>query len=45
MSNITLFEGQKLPSHITDVADADTRALAGKAAGMRRISIKGGVFR
>ena len=45
MSNITLFEGQKLPSHITDVADADTRALAGNAAGMRRISIKGGVFR
>lgn len=45
MSNITLFEGQKLPSHISEVDDTDTRALAGKAAGMRRISIKGGVFR
>ena len=45
MSELTLFEGKKLPAHISDVADEDTKALAGKSVGMRRISIKGGVFR
>jgi hypothetical protein len=46
MSNITLFEGfeGKLPTHLNGVDD-DTKALAGGAVGMRRISIKGGVFR
>jgi len=46
MSNITLFEGfeGKLPTHLNGV-DEDTKALAGGAGGMRRISIKGGVFR
>ena len=45
MSELTLFEGKKLPAHISDAADEDTKALAGKSVGMRRISIKGGVFR
>ena len=44
MSNITLFEGMKLPAHMMDGVDEDTKALAG-SGGMRRISIKGGVFR
>lgn len=44
MSDITLFEGIKLPAHMTDAVDEDTKALAG-SGGMRRISIKGGVFR
>ncbi len=45
MSNITLFEGFEgnLPAHFNEVDDA-TKALAG-SGGMRRISIKGGVFR
>lgn len=47
MSNITLFEGQKLPAHLLnrEVSDDDTNSLAGSGGGMRRISIKGGVFR
>jgi hypothetical protein len=46
MSNIALFEGfeGKLPTHLNGV-DEDTKALAGGVGGMRRISIKGGVFR
>jgi len=46
MSNITLFEGfeGKLPTHLDNIDDA-TKSLAGGAVGMRRISIKGGVFR
>jgi hypothetical protein len=43
MSNIALFEG-KLPGRLLDAEDEDTKALAG-SGGMRRISIKGGVFR
>lgn len=45
MSNLTLFEGKTLPAHVNDIADDDTKALAGSGGGMRRISIKGGVFR
>ena len=45
MSNITLFDGKSLPVHASDVADSATNALAGGGGGMRRISIKGGVFR
>jgi len=42
---MTLFEGQKLPTYADEVDDVDTKALAGSGGGMRRISIKGGVFR
>jgi hypothetical protein len=45
MANITLFEGKNLPTHVNDIVDEDTKALAGSSGGMRRISIKGGVFR
>jgi hypothetical protein len=45
MSELTLFEGKKLPAHMSDAVDEDTKALAGSSGGMRRISIKGGVFR
>lgn len=44
MSEIALFEG-KLPAHLLAGVDDDTSALAGSGGTMRRLSIKGGVFR
>jgi hypothetical protein len=45
MSNITLFDAS-LPGVLHDEIDEDTKALAGSGVGaMRRLSIKGGVFR
>lgn len=45
MSTIALFEGKNLPATTRGSMDPDTNALAGGGGGMRRISIKGGVFR
>eukprot|EP00918_Siedleckia_nematoides_P041954 GHVU01091393.1.p1 GENE.GHVU01091393.1~~GHVU01091393.1.p1 ORF type:complete len:301 (+),score=38.96 GHVU01091393.1:1251-2153(+) len=44
MSEIALFEGT-LPAHLLAGVDDDTTALAGSGGAMRRLSIKGGVFR
>ena len=47
MNDIDIFQGGALPSYLKNMgADDVTNALAGEAGGgMRRISIKGGVFR
>ncbi len=45
MSNVQLFKGEKSLTAVAGPMDLDTNALAGGSGGMRRISIKGGVFR
>ena len=43
-TEMTLFKGG-IPSYLKGAVDSVTAALAGSSGGMRRISIKGGVFR
>lgn len=46
MSNITLFDNSNIPAHLRAVEpDAMTKALMGGSGSMRRISIKGNVWR
>lgn len=46
MSDMTLFEGGKLPSYIKDIAqDETTKNLSGGMGDSKRISIRGGIFR